>query len=124
MRAANATENAARLRDVSELDFTEQDGMLVADLAIPGCHARIIKLTAGSAIPLHRHTRRSVKVLLTGAITLAGEDGPLGNATPATLYECDGVIYRGDVLADSYLLAIDEEGSERVNVDQRTAASA
>lgn len=109
------------LCDVSELTYVERDGLLVADLGIAGCQARVVKYQAGAEIPLHRHTRRSVKLLIRGAVTFATPEGPLGQAADGTFYWCGTGLYRGDVGEDSYLLVIDEEGSERIEVDSQKA---
>ena len=109
------TDSSLRLRDVSALTFVESDhGALTADLRVVGCQARVVKYPAGAQIPAHRHTRRSVKVILHGAVALTDEYGRKGEATAGMVYECDGVIYRREVLTETYLLVIDELGSRRV----------
>jgi hypothetical protein len=122
-QTTSSDSKATRLSDVAELDFVQQNGLRVAELGIAGCHARVVHYPAGSKIPLHRHTRPSVKLLIRGALAIANLDGPAGQATDGTFYWCDGSIYRGDVLRDSYLLVIDEEGSERIEVQDEDLAS-
>jgi quercetin dioxygenase-like cupin family protein len=106
------------LRDPAELDYVERpDGLHIADLGIAGVNARVVKYAAGDEIPAHYHTKPSVKALLRGAIAFENEDGPIGTGQDGTLYWCGSGIYRGHVLEDSYLLVIDELGSERIAVE-------
>jgi hypothetical protein len=109
--------DAPRIADVSRLKFVEAAGVKVAELGIAGCHARVVDYAAGTEIPLHRHTRPSVKLLIRGAIALESVDGPLGELKEGMFYWCGTGLYRGRVLKDSYLLVIDEEGSERIEAD-------
>ena len=105
------------LRDPAELEFAQRsDGLFVADLHIAGCEARVIRYRAGDRIPSHYHTKPSVKALLRGSIAFADERGWVGTGAAGTLYWCGQGVYRGEVLEDSYLLVIDEAGSERVAV--------
>src|SRR5215212_3162844 len=104
----------AGLRKETAVEATLAAFLRVAELGIAGCSARVIHYRAGDRIPMHYHTKPSVKALLRGAIAFADESGPLGTGSDGTIYICGGGVYRGEVLADSYLLVIDEQGSERV----------
>jgi hypothetical protein len=104
--------------DPGELEYSRRGGLLAAELEIGGGSARVVKYAAGDKIPMHYHTKPNVKFLLRGAIAFEGPDGPLGVLEDGEIYWCGGVgsPYRGDVLRDSFLLVIEDAGSERVNV--------
>ncbi len=102
--------------DPSELEFVDRDGLLVAELGIRGCQVRVFKYQAGDEIPLHYHTKQSVKAVLRGSISFEDENGPIGHAEDGTIYWCGMGPYRGVALTESYLLVVEEDGSERVNI--------
>jgi hypothetical protein len=104
--------------DPSQLDYSERNGILAADLGLAGCAARVVKYAAGDSIPMHFHTHENVKFLLKGAIEFESPDGPLGLLLDGEIYWCGGVgsPYRGRVLRDSYLLIVEDAAGKRVNV--------
>lgn len=105
------------IADPSELEFVDHGGLLIAELGVPGCQVRVLKYQAGDEIPLHYHTKDNVKAVLRGSISFEDENGPIGHAKDGTIYWCGMGPYRGVALTESYLLVVEESGSERVNVN-------
>ena len=103
--------------DVDTLEYDDVDGLIQAPVDFQGARVRVIRYAAGTKIAMHRHTKKTLKVILRGRMSFEGVDGPLGEVSDRGMYICGMGIYRADVLEDTVMLLVEEPDSERVAFD-------
>ncbi len=110
------TDSPIWIGDVESLEFEEVDGICQAELEFPGARVRVIRYEAGTSVPMHRHTKDNLKIVLRGKMAFEGLDGPLGVVSDLGMYFC-GTWYRAEVLEPTLMLLIEETDSARVAYD-------
>ena len=109
-----ATDPTIWIGDVDALDYEDVNGLTQAPVDFQGARVRVIRYAAGTKIAMHRHTKKTLKVILRGKMSFEGVDGPLGEVSERGMYLCSTGLYRADVLEDTIMLLVEEPDSERV----------
>jgi hypothetical protein len=74
--------------DIDSLDYEDADGLTQAPVDFNGARVRVIRYEAGTTVPLHKHTKKTLKVILRGKMAFEGLDGPLGEVSGGGIYLC------------------------------------
>ena len=111
------TDSTVWIGDVDALDYDHVNGLTQAPVDFQGARVRVIRYAAGTKIPLHKHTKKTLKVILRGKMSFESVDGPLGEVSAGAIYICGTGIYRADVLEDTVMVLVEEPDSERVAFD-------
>jgi hypothetical protein len=112
-----ATDPTIWIGDVDTLEYDDVNGLTQAPVDFNGARVRVIRYAAGTKIAMHKHTKKTLKVILRGKMSFEGIDGPLGEVSERGMYVCGIGFYRADVLEDTVMLLVEEPGSERVGFD-------
>ncbi|SRR5258705_13469556 len=106
---------------LDDLDFhVFKDNVLVAKVDwFDPLKAEIFKYPKGHKEPLHVISGKILLTVLRGRVQFQERDGPEEIAEAGMFRKCsDTIPWRTEILEDSYILAVQTEGSEMVYVNE------
>lgn len=113
MSSVQLTSTRAQIIPPQSLFEGEPSGLEKVTLPFEPCEAQVIRYAKGQSIPLHSHSGQTMKIVLSGRLMVADDEGVIGEVGAGDIYVCIDS-YEVVALEETLMMLLQAPGTVRI----------